>query len=80
MVRVRLRASSTTSIRAPARRAVAFYNTWCCDFDNAMSKLDEAGVLFEVVARFGGPKVDLHPRRGRQRRDGHHLGKSSSGS
>ena len=31
------------------------------DFDNTISKLDEAGLLFLVVQRFGDPKVDLHP-------------------
>ena len=29
------------------------------DFDNTLSKLDEAGLLFQVLDRFGG--VDLHP-------------------
>ncbi|MCG2814582.1 MAG: type I restriction-modification system subunit M [Candidatus Aminicenantes bacterium] len=31
------------------------------DFDNTISKLDEAGLLFQVAQRFGDPKVDLHP-------------------
>ena len=31
------------------------------DFDNTISKLDEAGLLFQVVQRFGDPQVDLHP-------------------
>jgi type I restriction enzyme M protein len=31
------------------------------DFDNTISKLDEAGLLYQVVQRFGDPKVDLHP-------------------
>lgn len=31
------------------------------DFDNTISKLDEAGLLFQVVERFR--KVDLHPNR-----------------
>ncbi|MBD3236032.1 MAG: N-6 DNA methylase, partial [Candidatus Eisenbacteria bacterium] len=31
------------------------------DFDNTIAKLDEAGLLFQVVQRFGDPKVDLHP-------------------
>ena len=31
------------------------------DFDNTIAKLDEAGLLFLVVQRFGDPKVDLHP-------------------
>ncbi len=31
------------------------------DFDNTISKLDEAGLLFLVVQRFGDPKVNLHP-------------------
>ena len=31
------------------------------DFDNTISKLDEAGLLFQVVQRFGDPRVDLHP-------------------
>ena len=31
------------------------------DFDNTISKLDEAGLLFLVVQRFGDPKVRLHP-------------------
>ena len=31
------------------------------DFDNTISKLDESGLLFQVMQRFGDPKVDLHP-------------------
>jgi type I restriction enzyme M protein len=31
------------------------------DFDNTISKLDEAGLLFQVMQRFGDPQVDLHP-------------------
>ena len=31
------------------------------DFDNTISKLNEAGLLFLVVQRFGDPKVQLHP-------------------
>ncbi|MDE0443420.1 MAG: class I SAM-dependent DNA methyltransferase [Gammaproteobacteria bacterium] len=31
------------------------------DFDNTISKLDEAGLLFQVAQRFGDPKVNLHP-------------------
>lgn len=31
------------------------------DFDNTISKLDEAGLLFLVVQRFCHPKVNLHP-------------------
>ena len=31
------------------------------DFDNTISKLDEAGLLFLVVQRFGDPQVNLHP-------------------
>ena len=31
------------------------------DFDNTISKLDEAGLLFQVLERFGDSKVDLHP-------------------
>ncbi len=31
------------------------------DFDNTITKLDEAGLLFLVVQRFGDPKVNLHP-------------------
>ena len=31
------------------------------DFDNTISKLDEAGLLFQVVQRFGDPRVNLHP-------------------
>ena len=31
------------------------------DFDNTISKLDEAGLLFLVVQQFGDPKVRLHP-------------------
>ena len=31
------------------------------DFDNTISKLDEAGILFQVVQRFGHPRVNLHP-------------------
>jgi type I restriction enzyme M protein len=31
------------------------------DFDNTISKLDESGLLFLVVQRFGDPRVHLHP-------------------
>ena len=31
------------------------------DFDNTIAKLDESGLLFLVVQRFGDPRVDLHP-------------------
>ncbi len=31
------------------------------DFDNTISKLDESGLLFQVLQRFGDPKVNLHP-------------------
>ena len=31
------------------------------DFDNTIAKLGEAGLLFQVVQRFGDPKVNLHP-------------------
>ena len=31
------------------------------DFDNTLSKLDEAGLLYQVAQRFGDPRVDLHP-------------------
>ena len=31
------------------------------DFDNTITKLEEAGLLFQVVQRFGDPKVNLHP-------------------
>ena len=31
------------------------------DFDNTITKLDEAGLLFLVVQRFGDPQVNLHP-------------------
>ena len=31
------------------------------DFDNTISKLDEAGLLFLVVQRFGDPQVNMHP-------------------
>ncbi len=31
------------------------------DFDNTISKLDESGLLFLVVQRFGDPQVNLHP-------------------
>ena len=31
------------------------------DFNNTISKLDEAGLLFLVVQRFGDPQVNLHP-------------------
>ena len=31
------------------------------DFDNTIAKLDEAGLLFQVMQRFGDPKVNLHP-------------------
>jgi type I restriction enzyme M protein len=31
------------------------------DFDNTISKLDEAGLLFQVMQRFNDPRVNLHP-------------------
>ena len=31
------------------------------DFDNTITKLEETGLLFQVVQRFGDPKVNLHP-------------------
>ena len=31
------------------------------DFDNTISKLDEAGLLFQVMQRFGDRQVNLHP-------------------
>ena len=31
------------------------------DFDNTIAKLDESGLLFQVVQRFADPRVDLHP-------------------
>jgi type I restriction enzyme M protein len=31
------------------------------EFDNTISKLDEAGLLFQVMQRFGDPQVNLHP-------------------
>ena len=31
------------------------------DFDNTISKLDEAGLLFQVMQRFADPRVNLHP-------------------
>jgi type I restriction enzyme M protein len=31
------------------------------DFDNTISKLDEGGLLFQVMQRFGDPRVNLHP-------------------
>ena len=31
------------------------------DFDNTIAKLDEAGLLFQVMQRFADPKVNLHP-------------------
>ncbi len=31
------------------------------EFDNTISKLDEEGLLFQVMQRFGDPKVNLHP-------------------
>ena len=31
------------------------------DFDNTISKLDEAGLLYQVMQRFGDPQVNLHP-------------------
>ena len=31
------------------------------DFDNTIFKLDEAGVLFQVMQRFADPTVNLHP-------------------
>ena len=33
------------------------------DFDNTISKLDEAGLFFQVVQRFGDPQVDFTPTR-----------------
>ena len=30
------------------------------DLDNTSSKLNEAGLLFQVVQQFGTPKVDVH--------------------
>ena len=43
------------------------------DFDNTLSKVDEAGLLFQVMERFKG--VDLHPTPGpgRQPHDGDDL-------
>ena len=41
------------------------------DFDNTISKLDEAGLLFQVLERFRA--VDLHPDRGRQPDNGDNL-------
>jgi len=31
------------------------------DFDNTISKLDEAGLLYQVLQQFNDPKVNLHP-------------------
>ena len=31
------------------------------DFDNTIAKLDESGLLFQVVQRFADPRVNLHP-------------------
>ncbi len=31
------------------------------DFDNTISKLDEAGLLYQVMQRFNDPAVNLHP-------------------
>ncbi len=31
------------------------------DFDNTIAKLDESGLLFQVMQRFGDPQVNLHP-------------------
>ena len=31
------------------------------DFDNTIAKLDESGLLFHVMQRFGDPQVNLHP-------------------
>ena len=31
------------------------------DFDNTISKLAESGLLFQVMQRFGDPRVNLHP-------------------
>jgi len=31
------------------------------DFDNTISKLDESGLLFQVMQRFSDPRVNLHP-------------------
>ena len=31
------------------------------DFDNTIAKLDEAGLLFQVVQQFADPRVNLHP-------------------
>ena len=41
------------------------------DFDNTISKLDEAGLLFQVLERF--KNVDLHPDTDRQPHHGHDL-------
>ena len=41
------------------------------DFDNTISKLDEAGLLFQVLERF--KNVNMHPDRDGQPDDGHHL-------
>ena len=43
------------------------------DFDNTISKLDEAGLLFQVLQRFNDPRVNLHPDFVDERRDGHDL-------
>ena len=31
------------------------------DFDNTIAQLDESGLLFQVMQRFGDPQVNLHP-------------------
>ena len=31
------------------------------DFDNTIAKLDESGLLFQVMQQFGNPTVNLHP-------------------
>ena len=50
------------------------------DFDNTISKLDEAGLLFQVVQRFGESEGEPPPRRGRQTPRWARSSRSSSGS
>jgi type I restriction enzyme M protein len=51
-----LAANCATTSRGSARTCA---RCWSFDFDNTISKLDEAGLLFKVLERFKA--VDLHP-------------------
>ena len=56
MLRTRPPTCGTTS-RASARTCARCWRV--LDFDNTISRLDESGLLFQALERFGG--VDLHP-------------------